>query len=165
MASRAIENSLKKSKMPYSIDLDASSVVIMLANNHHDDDDDDNESNKVVVAAAAPAEEAISLVKENPVLLLPVRPYCQVVQKAVNALCSIASSILKKHFYLSLQGRTPLHEACLRGACRHIVQVMLQDNMVGATDHDHQGNTPLYLLFVRLFSGSGEKLKITGNHL
>mmetsp|Transcript_15011 Transcript_15011/g.34801 ORF Transcript_15011/g.34801 Transcript_15011/m.34801 type:complete len:1189 (+) Transcript_15011:85-3651(+) len=51
--------------------------------------------------------------------------------------------------YVSLLGRTPLHEACLRGACRHIIRALLEaTNNRGARERDHQGNTPLHLLFV-----------------
>jgi ankyrin repeat protein len=51
-------------------------------------------------------------------------------------------------FYVSMTGRTALHEACLRGSCSHIVKAVLAANAIGATDRDHQGNTPLHLLFV-----------------
>lgn len=51
-------------------------------------------------------------------------------------------------FYISSNGRTALHEACLRGSCSHIIRALLAANAIGATDRDHQGNTPLHLLFV-----------------
>ena len=51
-------------------------------------------------------------------------------------------------FYLSLHGRTDLHKACLRDACSHIVRALLEANSIGAMDRDHQGHTPLHLLFV-----------------
>lgn len=51
-------------------------------------------------------------------------------------------------FYVSSHGRTALHEACLRGSCSHIIRALLQANAFGVLDRDHQGNTPLHLLFV-----------------
>lgn len=51
-------------------------------------------------------------------------------------------------FYISSNGRTALHEACLRGSCSHVIRALLAANAIGATDRDHQGNTPLHLLFV-----------------
>ncbi len=51
-------------------------------------------------------------------------------------------------FYISSNGRTALHEACLRGSCSHIIRALLEANALGAMDRDHQGNTPLHLLFV-----------------
>ena len=51
--------------------------------------------------------------------------------------------------YVSRLGRMPLHEACLRGACRHVVKALLEaTNNRGAKERDQQGNTPLHLLFV-----------------
>ena len=51
-------------------------------------------------------------------------------------------------FYVSPFGRTPLHEACLRGACRHVVTALTQANSFGTVDRDNHGNIPLHLLFV-----------------
>jgi ankyrin repeat protein len=51
-------------------------------------------------------------------------------------------------FYASVHGRTPLHEACLRGSCRHVIKALLQANPCGVMDRDLHGNTPLHLLFV-----------------
>jgi ankyrin repeat protein len=51
-------------------------------------------------------------------------------------------------FYVSPNGRTALHEACLRGSCTHVLEALLQANSFGAMDRDHHGNTPLHLLFV-----------------
>ena len=51
-------------------------------------------------------------------------------------------------FYVSPNGRTALHEACLRGSCTHVLQALLKANSFGAMDRDHHGNTPLHLLFV-----------------
>jgi len=51
-------------------------------------------------------------------------------------------------FYLSRNGRTPLHEACLRGSCGHVISILLQKNPMGASLQDSRGNTPLHLLFV-----------------
>lgn len=45
-------------------------------------------------------------------------------------------------------GRTPLHEACLRNACRHVINALLAANPVAAMEQDRAGNTPLHLLFV-----------------
>ena len=45
-------------------------------------------------------------------------------------------------------GRTPLHEACLRGACIHVIKALLNANPIGALEPDHAGNYPLHLLFV-----------------
>ncbi|OEU21681.1 ankyrin [Fragilariopsis cylindrus CCMP1102] len=50
--------------------------------------------------------------------------------------------------YLSELGRTPIHEACLRGACRHVIQALIAANNHGAMVRDHHGNNPLHLLFV-----------------
>ncbi len=51
--------------------------------------------------------------------------------------------------YVSRQGRTPLHEACLRGACRHVIQALLEaTNHRASKERDFQRNTPLHLLFV-----------------
>ena len=50
--------------------------------------------------------------------------------------------------YISRLGRTPLHEACLKGACRHVIQALLEaTNNKGADEWDFQRNTPLHLLF------------------
>lgn len=51
-------------------------------------------------------------------------------------------------FYISSNGRTALHEACLRGSCCHVIRSLLAANAIGATDRDYRGNTPLHLLFV-----------------
>lgn len=45
-------------------------------------------------------------------------------------------------------GRTPLHEACLRNACIHVIRALLAANRLGAAERDHRGNTPLHLLFI-----------------
>ena len=51
--------------------------------------------------------------------------------------------------YVSRAGRTPLHEACLRGACRHVIRALLEaTNHRASKERDFQGNTPLHLLFV-----------------
>lgn len=57
-------------------------------------------------------------------------------------------------FFVSLHGRTALHEACLRGACGHVIKALLEANSIGAMDRDHQGNTPLHLLFVEFSTRS-----------
>jgi len=44
-------------------------------------------------------------------------------------------------------GRTPLHEACLRNACSHVIKALLAANPFGVWDRDMSGNTPLHLLF------------------
>ena len=51
-------------------------------------------------------------------------------------------------FYVAPNGRTALHEACLRGSCRHVIKALLEANSHGAMDRDNHGNTPLHLLFV-----------------
>lgn len=51
-------------------------------------------------------------------------------------------------YYVGHGGRLPLHEACLRGSCSHVVQSLLLANGVGAMERDYRGNTPLHLLFV-----------------
>jgi ankyrin repeat protein len=51
-------------------------------------------------------------------------------------------------FYMSIHRRTAVHEACLRGACRHVVRALLAANQLGAMGRDDQGNTALHLLFV-----------------
>jgi ankyrin repeat protein len=51
-------------------------------------------------------------------------------------------------FFVSIHRRTAVHEACLRGACRHVVRALLAANQLGAMDRDDQGNTALHLLFV-----------------
>ena len=51
--------------------------------------------------------------------------------------------------YVSRLGRMPIHEACLRGACRHVIKALLEaTNNRGAKERDQLGNTPLHLLFV-----------------
>jgi ankyrin repeat protein len=45
-------------------------------------------------------------------------------------------------------GRTPLHEACLRCSCIHVVSAILASNAGRALVLDNTGNTPLHLLFV-----------------
>ena len=45
-------------------------------------------------------------------------------------------------------GRTPLHEACLRRACSHVVRALLNANPIGALKRDFAGNYPLHLIFV-----------------
>lgn len=49
--------------------------------------------------------------------------------------------------YVSRLGRKPLHEACLKGACRHVIQALMATNNRGADESDFQRNTPLHLLF------------------
>ena len=49
--------------------------------------------------------------------------------------------------YVSRLGRSPLHEACLKGACRHVIQALMATNNRGADESDFQRNTPLHLLF------------------
>ena len=44
--------------------------------------------------------------------------------------------------------RTPLHEACLRNSCSHVIQALIQANPAGALQEDDAGNIPLHLLFV-----------------
>lgn len=51
-------------------------------------------------------------------------------------------------FKAPLTGRTPLHEACLRNSCRHILQALVEANPIAAMEQDNSGNTPLHLLFV-----------------
>lgn len=51
-------------------------------------------------------------------------------------------------FYVAQNGRTPLHEACLRGSCCHVVKALLTANEGAAFQRDQQENTPLHLLFV-----------------
>jgi ankyrin repeat protein len=57
-------------------------------------------------------------------------------------------------FYVGHHGRIPLHEACLRGSCSHIIRSLLNANNVGAMERDNRGNTPLHLLFVDFSSRS-----------
>lgn len=45
-------------------------------------------------------------------------------------------------------GRTPLHEACLRCSCLHVISAILDVNSARATHIDNAGNTPLHLLCV-----------------
>jgi ankyrin repeat protein len=59
----------------------------------------------------------------------------------------------EESFYVSLQGRNPIQEACLRNACRHVVQALLTANSLGALDRDNRGNTALHLLFMDYSSG------------
>jgi ankyrin repeat protein len=63
-------------------------------------------------------------------------------------------SNMEQAFYVSPHGRTALHEACLRGSCRHVIQALLDANSLGAMDRDHHGNTPLHFLFVDFSSTS-----------
>ncbi len=52
-------------------------------------------------------------------------------------------------FYTSPgSGRTPLHEACLRGSCLHVIRALLDANAHAPMERDQTGNTPLHLLFV-----------------
>jgi ankyrin repeat protein len=50
--------------------------------------------------------------------------------------------------YISPQQRSPLHEACLRNACRHVVRALLDVYPEAASLEDGRGNTPLHLAFV-----------------
>ena len=61
--------------------------------------------------------------------------------------------------YVSVLGRTPLHEACLRGACRHVIRALLEATH-GSRERDHQGNTPLHLLFVDYSSSALNNLNL-----
>lgn len=44
--------------------------------------------------------------------------------------------------------RNPLHEACLRNACIHVIQALISANRGGNVARDNQGNLPLHLLFI-----------------
>eukprot|EP00934_Nitzschia_sp_Nitz4_P006388 Nitzschia sp. Nitz4//scaffold11_size288233//208316//211039//NITZ4_000800-RA/size288233-augustus-gene-0.139-mRNA-1//-1//CDS//3329534152//6378//frame0 len=48
-------------------------------------------------------------------------------------------------FYRDHNDRTPLHEACTRLACRHVVSALLQFHPQSLMQADAQGNTPLHL--------------------
>ncbi|KAG7349718.1 ankyrin repeat domain protein [Nitzschia inconspicua] len=50
--------------------------------------------------------------------------------------------------YSSPHLRSPLHEACWRNACRHIVRALLSAFPEAASEKDVAGNTPLHLAFV-----------------
>lgn len=52
----------------------------------------------------------------------------------------------------SQTGRTPLHEACLRGSCRHVLEALLHANSFGTLEQDHHGNLPLHLLFCDFYN-------------
>jgi ankyrin repeat protein len=45
-------------------------------------------------------------------------------------------------------GRTPLHEACFRGACPHVIRALLDANPRSSCEQDGAGNYPIHLLFV-----------------
>ena len=52
-------------------------------------------------------------------------------------------------FYIyRVTGRTPLHEACLRNACIHVIRALLAAHPSSALQRDYHGNTPLHLLFI-----------------
>jgi ankyrin repeat protein len=52
-------------------------------------------------------------------------------------------------FYISPHsGRSPLHEACLRNSCSHVIKALLLANPLGAMDRDLSGNIPLHSLFL-----------------
>jgi ankyrin repeat protein len=65
--------------------------------------------------------------------------------------------------YVSPQGRPAIHEACLRGACRHVIQALINANPSSVFERDNQGNTALHLLFVDFSSAlSGVHSSIYG---
>lgn len=44
--------------------------------------------------------------------------------------------------------RMPIHEACLRNSCIHVIRALLTANEFSASRRDKHGNTPLHLLFI-----------------
>jgi ankyrin repeat protein len=74
--------------------------------------------------------------------------WSRVLEGGCNRVVDHCTSHQYEAFYISSNGRTALHEACLRGSCSHVIKALLAANSIGATDRDHQGNTPLHLLFV-----------------
>lgn len=69
-------------------------------------------------------------------------------QKSCDRVVEHCTQDSSEAFYIGHQGRIPLHEACLRGSCLHIVESLLTANAAGALLVDHRGNTPLHLLFI-----------------
>jgi hypothetical protein len=69
-------------------------------------------------------------------------------EQGCNSIVQHCEANIDQANYLSELGRTPIHEACLRGACRHVIQALIAANNHGAMDRDHHGNNPLHLLFV-----------------
>lgn len=58
----------------------------------------------------------------------------------------------KQAKYRSLHERSPLHEACLRNSCRHVIRALLSTHEEAASQQDSGGNTPLHLLFAEYSS-------------
>ena len=52
-------------------------------------------------------------------------------------------------FYVHRQsGRTPLHEACLRSACSHVIKALLNANPISSLGRDFAGHYPIHLIFI-----------------
>ena len=51
-------------------------------------------------------------------------------------------------YVCSRTSRSPLHEACLRNGCIHVIRALLAATEVSPAFRDSHGNTPLHLLFV-----------------
>lgn len=49
-------------------------------------------------------------------------------------------------YYHENHGRTPLHEACLRCSCLHVIEAIMKVDPTRAMAVDNAGNTPLHLL-------------------
>lgn len=65
-------------------------------------------------------------------------------QKQVDQCCASPDLAFYIH---STTGRTPLHEACLRSACSHVIKALLNANPISALERDYAGCYPIHLVF------------------
>ena len=63
-------------------------------------------------------------------------------------------------YQCSRTGRSPLHEAALRGGCHHVVQQLLQADPNSCMQLDFRQNTPLHLLFMGITSRTEHVLEL-----
>lgn len=140
-------------------------VAIPIDEDGNREDDDDDFDDLVMmdfaqgrfehrISALRASREYISnalffMVKEGRTCISVLSGWGRSDQNCCNSIVQHCEAHPDNALFVSRQGRMPLHEACLRGACRHIIQSLLvATNNRGAKERDQQGNTPLHLLFV-----------------
>ena len=63
-------------------------------------------------------------------------------------------------FVHRISGRSPLHEACLRSTCSHVIKALLTANPICAFERDISGNFPIHLILMAIVTWIWRKWKM-----
>jgi ankyrin repeat protein len=112
------------------------------------DDDDDDEETPRGRDAAEISSLLFDLIRQNHTCTSVLSGWGDADSSCENIVRTCNGNQDQAFFTLPLTGRNPIHEACLRNSCIHVIRALLHANALGATERDNGGNTPLHLLYV-----------------